>query len=343
MYQTIPPEELARWQADHSWPGADYNPYAAQNQPQAVYPFPQAYQPAYAPQAQHMQPQLRQEQQWPAQPCYLAYAAPAPQQQWHMQPASNSGYIDAASAFQRNVMQQNALPEQQEPWEQYFPEEADPQRAVQDAAQSDRQNAPKSKRSKAVRILFDVLFCMLIVAILGGSVMFTLSSNPQKSYLGYRLYAVKTPSMTPKADGSSPSGGFRAGALIVVKLCGPETIKEGDIVTYMPGKEPDVYLTHRVVRVLEQLNEDRGLFFVTRGDANNSDDPPITAQAVIGKKVLAVPAIGSILQIIRSNYILSIVTILSAFGFIVLIRVYFSPPGKKSKKKQKQPAQTVFP
>ena len=339
MYQTIPPEELARWQADNGWQGAEYNPYAPQNPPQGVYPFPQAYQPAYAPQAPHMQPQVQQEQQWPAQPYYLAYAAPAPQTQWSMpqQAPSNSGYIDAAGVFQQNALQQNAQPEQVqgEPWEQFFPEEEEAQSAEQLAEQT----APKSKHSKALRIVFDVLFCLLIVAILGGSAAFTLSSNPEKNYLGYRLYAVKTPSMTPKADGSSLPGGFRAGALIAVKICEPETIKEGDIVTYMPGKEPDVYLTHRVVRVLDQLNEDRGLFFVTRGDANNSDDPPIRAQAVIGKKVLAIPAIGHVLQIIRGNYVLSIVTILSAFGFIILIRVYFSPPGKKkSKKKQKNPA-----
>jgi len=327
MYQTIPPEELARWQADNGWQGADYNQYAPQNPPQGVYPFQQTYQTPYMPQATHMpQAMHMQEQQWPAQPYYPAYAAPAPQPQWSMQPQaqSNSGYIDAASAFRRDAQQQ------EDHWEQYAPAEDAPQSAEQDAPQS----APKSKRSKAVRILFDVMFSLLIVAILGGSVMFTLSSNPQKSYLGYRLYAVKTPSMTPRADGSSQPGGFRAGALIVVKLCDPETIKEGDIVTYMPGKDPGVYLTHRVARVLDQLNEDRGLFFVTRGDANNSDDPPIKAQAVIGKKVLAIPAIGSILQIIRGNYILSIVTILSAFGFILLIRVYFSAPGKKSKKKQ---------
>jgi len=329
MYQTIPPEELARWQAENGWQGAEYNPYAPQTPQQPMYPFPQAYQTPYGPQM-HM-PQAPQEQQWQAQPYYPAYAAPQ-QSQWPMQQQAPSGYMDAAGVY-------HEAPQQGGGWEQHYPAEENPQLAEQNAEQP----VPKSKRSKAVRAVFDIMFCLLIVAILGGSVMFTLSSNPEKSYLGFRLYAVKTPSMTPKADGSSPPGGFRAGALIVVKMCEPETIEEGDIVTYVPGRDPGVYLTHRVVKVLDQLNEDRGLFFVTRGDANDSDDPPITAEVVIGKKVLAIPVIGLILQVIRGHYLLSIVTIVSAFGFIILIRIYFAgakPAGQdgKGKKKKKQQA-----
>jgi len=188
---------------------------------------------------------------------------------------------------------------------------------------------PEASAKKALRIVSNVLFYVLIVAIVGGGALFAFSKDPQKSYFGYRLYTVKTPSMTPRADGSSPPGGFRAGDTIVVKLVAPETIRVGDIVTYIPGKDPNVYLTHRVVEALDHLQEDKGLFFVTKGDANDADDPPIRGDAVVGIKVLNIPGTGAVLQFIRDNFFLSLVIIISGIGFVILLRMYLDTGTRK--------------
>jgi signal peptidase len=196
-----------------------------------------------------------------------------------------------------------------------------------------REAAARGRDGRGARLLFNALFCLLIAAIVGGAAFFAFSGNPRKSFFGYRLYTVKTPSMTPRADGSSPPGGFRAGDAILVKLCEPEALRPGDIVTYVPGSDPSVYLTHRVVRVLDRLGDDAGVFFVTRGDANDADDPPIHGGMVIGKKVLAVPGLGVGLQFLRDNLFLSLVRVGSCVGFAVLLRMYFSdrytPPSRK--------------
>ena len=184
----------------------------------------------------------------------------------------------------------------------------------------------EKSRNPVVQMIFNALFYLLIIAMVGGGLMFALSNDPEKSYFGYRFYNVKTPSMTPAADGSSPPGGFRAGDSILVQMVDPAAIQVGDIITYVPGDDPDVYLTHRVVEKLDHLNEDEGLFFVTKGDANESNDLPITADRVIGKKVLAVPNMGAVMNFIQQNALLCMVVIVSAIGAVVLFRMYFLDP-----------------
>ena len=198
---------------------------------------------------------------------------------------------------------------------------------------------PQTTGRKIGRIIFNVMFYCLIIAIIGGATLFALSGNTQKSYFGYRLYTVKTPSMTPQSDG--PSGGFRAGDTILVNLCDPKTVQPGDIITFTPGDDPNVYLTHRVIKTLDHLNDDRGLFFVTKGDANPSDDPPIAAKAMVGKVVAVIPNAGGIIEFIRSNFILCVISIVAAIGSIILLRMYFSDPNKKGNRTARENQTTL--
>ena len=202
---------------------------------------------------------------------------------------------------------------------------------------------PKSKTKKVVSIVFNVFFWCLIVAIIGSAAMFALSHNTQKSYFGYRLYSVKTPSMTPTAGETHPGtqAGFYEGDMILVKLVDPSTIKVGDIITYIPGTNPNTYLSHRVVQVLDQLNDDPGLYFITKGDANPSNDPPVAAKVVVGKVVFSVRGVGAVLEFIQENLILSLICVVSLFGFVIMLRYYFSDPAKAKKQPPASPASSV--
>ena len=197
------------------------------------------------------------------------------------------------------------------------------------------EKAPRNKGENFLRKIFNILFYVLIIAIIGGAVLFALSKDPGKSYFGYRLYTVRTPSMAPRTDGGSPPGGFNAGDAILVKICNPGDIQVGDIITYIPGDDPSVYLTHRVVKVLDHLNDDQGIFFVTRGDANDADDPPIKGDMVVGKKVLVIPGTGVVLQFIRDNLMISVLLVVSGIGCIILLQIYFSGPAEKIAKKKR--------
>ena len=64
-----------------------------------------------------------------------------------------------------------------------------------------------------------------------------------------------------------------------------------DIATF---QQNDTVITHRIVR---QINDQK---FITKGDANNSDDPtPLYKSQIIGKVILTIPYIGYIVLFIR--------------------------------------------
>jgi len=160
-------------------------------------------------------------------------------------------------------------------------------------------NAVSIKKRNMFRIISEILFWITCVMIILGSVLFAIGSHFNNNYFGYRIYNVLTDSMNPKPDGSSPPGGFYAGDIIFVKICEPEDIKVNDIITFNPGIKKDgniSYLTHRVVRILDNLDGKEGIFFVTKGDANNAEDPPISGDMLIGKKVFCLPKIGNALK-----------------------------------------------
>ena len=187
----------------------------------------------------------------------------------------------------------------------------------------------RSSAKKFFRIFSNAVYWLVVISLVGGSILFAVSNDPKKAYFGYRFYSVLTESMTPKADGTSPPGGFNKGDIIIVKLCEAETIQEGDIITFNPNvNKPDAkaYLTHRVVEVLDGLEGYEGIFFRTRGDHNNADDPPINGGQLIGKKVLVIPKMGGILQSLRNNFILAIALVVCFFASIFMFKWYFAKP-----------------
>ncbi len=72
-----------------------------------------------------------------------------------------------------------------------------------------------------------------------------------------------------------------------------DTIREGDIVVWR-GADGKGFVIHRVTKLLEDT-------FVTKGDANFSDDAPVTYDQIVGKaltfsggKPVHIPYLGSI-------------------------------------------------
>jgi signal peptidase I len=173
---------------------------------------------------------------------------------------------------------------------------------------------PTRKRSKARELVFDILVYGFALLLIAGSTMFAFSSDTGKSIFGFRFYHVLTPSMEPV---------FGVGDMIFVKLCAPEEVKANDIVTFVPNRNAKAYLTHRAVEV--RPPEDGGApVIVTKGDANNTADPPISGEAIVGKYIFRIPKVGGALQFIRENIILMGVCIAASFALLIFLRSYFS-------------------
>lgn len=69
----------------------------------------------------------------------------------------------------------------------------------------------------------------------------------------------------------------------------PETdkLKAGDIISYMDG---NIAVTHRIIEV--QTDADGKRSFVTKGDANNTEDPAVGEDAVFGLYKGRIPGLG---------------------------------------------------
>lgn len=193
----------------------------------------------------------------------------------------------------------------------------------------------ESSGKKIFAFVYNLIFYVVTIGILVMSVLFAFTSKEDASIFGYRFYTVLTDSMVPQED--SQPGGFYSGDIIIIKLINGSEVEKGDIVTFMVG-EGDRFLTHRVVETMDELNGEEGEYLVTKGDANQTNDPPIKADRVVGKKVFTIPKAGGVLDFIRENLWLCLVCIISTFGFILVLKAYFFSEPKAEEPPQWQAA-----
>lgn len=69
-----------------------------------------------------------------------------------------------------------------------------------------------------------------------------------------------------------------------------ESYNVGDVVVYQDGRTA---VTHRIVSI-------SGNEVITRGDANNTEDEPITLEQIKGEVVLAIPCMGFVVNAIKT-------------------------------------------
>lgn len=177
---------------------------------------------------------------------------------------------------------------------------------------------------KIVSFLFNLLFYVITIGLILSAVLFAFNDNEEKNIMGYQVFNVKTNSMVPR-DPKKKKDGFKAGDVIVIQRIKGSEVKKGDVVTFHPSKDSKTYLTHRVVKVVDEINGMDGPFMITQGDANLTEDAPTPVDQVVGKKVFAIPNLGLMLQFVREHIIVTAVFILSIFGSIILLKVYLSP------------------
>lgn len=95
---------------------------------------------------------------------------------------------------------------------------------------------------------------------------------------GITSYTVLTGSMEPSVP---------VGSVVFAKAAEPAQLEAGDIIVFYDGRS-DIPVTHRIVE--NQSSEGQ---FITKGDANESDDiAPIPYPNLIGKVVLHLPFLG---------------------------------------------------
>lgn len=99
----------------------------------------------------------------------------------------------------------------------------------------------------------------------------------------------------------SMEGTFDSGSLIICKTADPEDVEAGDIICfYDPTGNGTTTVTHRVARV--ENDGDGTLSFITKGDANNTEDStPVLAEKLVGVYQFHIAGLGSLAMFMQTT------------------------------------------
>ena len=151
---------------------------------------------------------------------------------------------------------------------------------------------------KTLNFLLNILifiFSIILLISIYTWVQTKILRNKYADFFGYSFFEIKSASMAETID---------IGDCIIVKLT--KRVKLKDIITYELDGE---YVTHRITEV-------RNGSYITRGDANNTeDDKPVSRDQVVGKVVKIIPKFG----IIRKTIFNKVVLIALIITYIYLI------------------------
>lgn len=152
---------------------------------------------------------------------------------------------------------------------------------------------------KSVLNIIYVILGIIAIILIYNIIQISIFNKPYMNIFGYSFFQVKTGSM---------SGTMEIGDIIAVKLT--KDVKKDDIITY---EKEQILITHRII-------EKQGESIITKGDANNAEDEPITKQDVIGKVVYTLKNVEIWKEVFKTPevYILVIITLV-LFGITVSI------------------------
>ena len=137
-------------------------------------------------------------------------------------------------------------------------------------------------------ILVILLFCYSQIKIFGKKYI---------NFCGYTIFQVITGSMADT---------IQIKDIVIVKLT--QDVEVNDIITYKSGED---FVTHRVIKI-----EDNKI--TTKGDANNSEDTPITKDDVVGKVVFIISNVAVWMNVFRTPEVL-----LAIIFTIIMIKILF--------------------
>lgn len=121
--------------------------------------------------------------------------------------------------------------------------------------------------------VFGVILCVIFIPVIILNVIMIVKSYTQPdeipSVFGVSPVIVLSGSMSPE---------FEAGDMIIIQKTDPYTLKVNDVICYL---EEESAVTHRIMEVQQQ---DGKPLYITKGDANNTEDTtPVTPDQIRGR------------------------------------------------------------
>ena len=141
---------------------------------------------------------------------------------------------------------------------------------------SEDKGMAQGKTSKKILFVVGAVLCCLFAFMLAVNLTIIIKGviNPATppSVFGVTPMVVQSGSMSGNAEDH-----IEVGDLIFTVKPDVTALKKGDIISYMEG---DIAVTRRIIDI--QTDADGKLCFITKGDANNVEDPAVSADAVFG-------------------------------------------------------------
>lgn len=129
-----------------------------------------------------------------------------------------------------------------------------------------------TKILRGIISLINFLITIVVIAIV-GIILVQRFSNNNMSVAGFRIFTVVTESMIPK---------YQVGDVLLVRQKDTTEIQVGDDVTYMGkiGSFANKIVTHQVINI--ESGENGKLNFITKGIANDKEDPIVSEEQIYG-------------------------------------------------------------
>ena len=165
----------------------------------------------------------------------------------------------------------------------------------------------KKKSSGNIGTIIGILLCIILIPalVINLTLIFKSFIYPEQvpSFLGYKPFIVLTGSMEPV---------FYAGDLVLVKVVDAESLGANDIIAFREGNS---VITHRILEVVET---DEGLEFITKGDNNNTRDRrPVKAEQLEGNYLFRISKLGTFAMFMQTPIGMALFIALPLLSFII--------------------------
>ena len=193
--------------------------------------------------------------------------------------------------------------------------------------------APEKEKTTPLHKILTVVgivLCVILLPILIINITLIIKSYTSPDEVptigGWAPLIVLTDSM------KGGEANINGGDLIFVKSGAPEEVAVGDVIAFFdPASKSGSILTHRVVRI--ETAEDGSLEFITKGDANNTEDKDAVPEAnLVGEYQFRIAGAGTVAMFMQTTeglIVCVVIPLVLLIGYDMIRRKLY----EKSKKK----------
>ena len=180
--------------------------------------------------------------------------------------------------------------------------------------QTQKEERAEAKTASRVLSVLSIVLCVILALVLVGNLVIiikgTVTPNEPPSIFGIVPLVVLSGSM----EGENPDS-FPAGSLVVMRHVDASTLEAGDVIAFHEKGSDTAIVSHRI---LEVKNENGTLSFVTKGDANNTQDrSEVQAGEVVGVYCFHIAKIGDFALFLQEPLGMLLFIGLPVIGFIL--------------------------